>query len=206
MKQQLRFALVFLVACIGSMYLHELGHAVFGWIQGIPVFPSPAKEYVLWPSVTWRQEALIAVGGAGATAVIVLASILWGAMSRGWTSCAVLAGVLVEPAFYTLRAVLTGRGHDGTEWQEAQYAIGLNPTGHAFDLLFAVLFFSGCAALAFRDALSLRWRSLSKACALGFLGLMALIAVQIGNNAIFDRHFPKAHTTGIPMEVKESAN
>jgi hypothetical protein len=205
MKQSIRFVLIFLIACVGSLYLHELGHAVFGWIQGIPIFPSPAKEYVLVPSVTWRQEALIAVGGVGTTVAIVLVAIVWTLLSRARTSSAVLAGVLVEPGFYTLRAALAGRGHDGTEWQEAQYALGLNPTGHAIDLLLAVLFFLGCAVLAYRDEISLRWRAMGRTCALALLGLVTLIAIQIGDNAIFDRHFPKTRIADVPAEVMKSA-
>jgi hypothetical protein len=44
------------------------------------------------------------------------------------------------PGFYTLRFVLAGRGHDGTEFQEAQAALGLSYTGHGLDWLFVSLF------------------------------------------------------------------
>jgi hypothetical protein len=113
-----------------------------------------------------------------------------------------LAGVLVEPAFYVIRMVLVSRSHDGLEWQEAQGAIGLSPNGHALDLLFVFLFFAGCAVLALRDELQMRWRSFAKWFSLGLVGFTTLILIQAGNNAVFDRHIPKAQTLNIPPVVK----
>lgn len=63
---------------------------------------------------------------------------------------AVLAGVLLIPGFYTVRFLLVGRGHDGLEWQEAQSALGINPSGHAIDIMFLVLSVAGCVAFAVR--------------------------------------------------------
>jgi hypothetical protein len=36
------------------------------------------------------------------------------------------SGALTAPGFYSLRFVLAGRGHDATEFQEAQVALGLS--------------------------------------------------------------------------------
>jgi hypothetical protein len=143
MGQRVRFVLLFLSASICSMYAHELGHAASGWVQEIPVFPSPAKEYVLLTTIEWHEQIWIAFGGPAVTAIVVSVAILWASRHRGQASCAILAGVLVEPAFYVIRTLLVGRGHDGLEWQEAQSAIGLDPNGHALDVLFVFLFFAG---------------------------------------------------------------
>ena len=51
MKDDLRFALIFAGVCIAGVYVHEIGPAVAGWVQGIPVVPTPAKEYVLQDQV-----------------------------------------------------------------------------------------------------------------------------------------------------------
>lgn len=202
MGQRVKFTLLFLSASICSMYAHELGHAAAGWVQGIPVFPSPAKEYVLLTTIEWRKQIWIAFGGPAVTVIVLSLAILWASRNRGQASCAALAGVLVEPAFYVIRTLLVGRGHDGLEWQEAQSAIGLDPNGHALDLLFVFLFFAGGAVLAFRGELQLRWRSFAKWFSLGLVGLTALILVQAGNNAVFDRHFPRTQTLNIPPGVK----
>lgn len=47
MKATIRHALVFTGTVVAGVYLHEIGHAVAGWIQGIAVVPTPAKEFVL---------------------------------------------------------------------------------------------------------------------------------------------------------------
>lgn len=41
MKATIRYALVFTGAAVAGVYLHEIGHAVAGWIQGIAVVPTP---------------------------------------------------------------------------------------------------------------------------------------------------------------------
>jgi hypothetical protein len=202
MGQRVRFVLLFLSASICSMYAHELGHAAAGWVQEIPVFPSPAKEYVLLTTIEWHERIWIAFGGPAVTAIVVSVAILWASRHRGQASCAILAGVLVEPAFYVIRTLLVGRGHDGLEWQGAQSAIGLDPNGHALDVLFVFLFFAGCAVLAVRDELQMRWRSFAKWFSLGLVGITALILIQAGNNAVFDRHFPKTQTLNIPPGLK----
>ncbi len=47
---------------------------------------------------------------------------------------------MTPPGFYVLRFTLAGRGHDGTEFQEAQAALGLSYAGHGTDWLFLSLF------------------------------------------------------------------
>lgn len=200
MGQRVKFVLLFQSASICSIYVHELGHATAGWAQGIPVFPSLAKEYVLRTTIEWREQIWIALGGPAATAIVVFLAILWASRNRKQASCA--AGVLVVPAVYVIRTLFVGRSHDGLECQEAQSAIGLNPNGHALDVLFVFLFFAGCAVLAMRDELQLRWRSLAKWFLLGLVGVATLILIQVGNNAVFDRHFPKTQTLNIPPVVK----
>ncbi len=56
--------------------------------------------------------------------------------------------------------------------------------------------------LAMRDELQLRWRSLAKWFLLCLVGVATLILIQVGNNAVFDRHFPKTQTLNIPPVVK----
>ena len=202
MDHRVRFVLLFLSASVLSMYVHELGHAVAGWFQSIPVFPSLAKEYVLRANIEWREQIWIAFGGPAATAIVASLAILWASRNQGRASSAVLGGVLVVPALYVIRTLLAGRGHDGLEWQEAQSAIGLNPNGHVLDLFFILLFFAGCAVLAARDELQIEWRSMARWLSLGLVGVMTMIAIQVANNAVFDPHFPKTQTLNIPALVK----
>ncbi|MGA2651383.1 MAG: hypothetical protein ABSF28_12705 [Terracidiphilus sp.] len=202
MKSQIRFTLVFLTACIASMFFHEIGHAVFGWFQGIPVLPTLAKEYILQPQVDWHQRTWISLGGVLASVIVISGSLLWYAFRSSVTSAATLAGCLIIPGVYTLRFLLEGRGHDATEWQEAQTALGASPSGHSLDLAFLVLFFAGCASLAWFRDVSLGWRSLLKSASLALLGLAIIIIVQVGNNTVFDKHFPNTRTLNVPAEIK----
>jgi hypothetical protein len=202
MKRQLSFTLVFLAACIGSMVFHEIGHAIFGRLQGIPVMPTPAKEYILQPQVEWHQRTWISLGGVLASVLVVSGSLLWYVLKRSKTGTAILAGCLIIPGFYTLRFLLEGRGHDGTEWQEAQTALGASPSGHSLDIVFLVLLFAGCASLAWFRDISLEWRSLLKSASLALLALAIIIFVQVGNNAAFDKHFPKTRTLNMPADIR----
>ena len=194
--------LIFTGVCLGGLYVHEIGHAVFGWVQGIPILPTPAKEYILQPQVDWHQKAWISFGGVMATAMLVIGVLPWYVRAHRPTADAVLAGVLLPTGVYTLRFLLAGRGHDGLEWQEAQSAVGANPSGHAIDLLFLALFLAGCAALAIRGRTSFRWRSLLRVVALALLGLAVVVVVQVGNNAIFDRFFREATTLNVPAGIE----
>lgn len=184
------------------MYFHEIGHAIFAWLMGVPVMPTPAKEYILQSQVDWHQRTWISLGGVLASVVAVTGCLLWYVLKRGRTAAAILAGCLLIPGFYTLRFLLAGRGHDATEWQEAQAALGASPSGHSIDLVFLVLFFAGCGSLVWFRDISLRWRSLLKSAGLALLGLAIIIIVQAGNNAIFDKHFPKTRTLNMPAEIK----
>ena len=76
-KSRIRFLLIFAAACVVATYLHEIGHAVFGWAQGIAVFPTPGKEYVLRSEVEWRQEIWIALGGVLATILVTVGTTIW---------------------------------------------------------------------------------------------------------------------------------
>ncbi len=183
-----RYLLTFMVATVLGVYLHELGHAVAGWIQGIAVVPTPAKEYTLRPEIAWNQEVWIALGGIIGTAVAVLAGIgIFVRRSRPTTE-AILAGTLIPLAFYTLRFLITGRGHDGLEWQEAQTALRLAPAGHALDIFFLCLLCLGLLVWAIRRRPLVRqW--LLELPGLAIAGIILLIVLQVANNLVFNRFF-----------------
>ena len=39
--------LLFSASIIAAVYLHAIGHAVAGWVNGYAIAPAPAKEYIL---------------------------------------------------------------------------------------------------------------------------------------------------------------
>ncbi len=196
MKPNIKYLMTFTLATILGVYLHELGHAVAGWIQGIAVIPTPAKEYILRSEVSWNQEIWIALGGIVGTTVAVLAGI--GAFVRRTRPIteAALAGILIPPGFYTLRFLIAGRGHDGLEWQEAQAALRLAPVGHAVDIFFVCLLCVGIIVWGIRMRPPLRqW--LLKLPGLAIAGIVLVIALQVANNLVFNRFFPDT-TVDVP--------
>ena len=188
MKSTIRYFFFFAGAAVAGVYLHEIGHAVAGWVQGIAIIPTPAKEYVLRSQVEWNQEIRIALGGVVGTILAVAGAILWFVRDRRPEVEAVLAGALLPPGIYTLRFLLQGRGHDGLEWQAAQTALGLSPTGHVIDLFFLIIFIAGIVVLFFHQHAPLR-RTLLKFIGLALGGIIIMVVLQVGNNALFDRFF-----------------
>ncbi len=205
MKSELRLALLFAAVSIAGMYLHEIGHALFGLAQGVVVVPTPAKEYELQAELEWRQMTWIALGGVLVSAVLAGGTILWYVSRRAEFAEPILAGILVVPGLYSLRFMLTGRGHDGLEFQEAQSALGFNPSGHAFDVIFLVLFGLGCTAMALRHLHKFNRKTLFRVLGYGIVGVFLLVAVQVANNALFDQRFPKTRTLHVPPGLEREA-
>jgi hypothetical protein len=187
---------LFVGALTAGVYLHEIGHAVAGWIMGIAVVPTPAKEYVLQSQLAWNKEIWISLGGPVGTTVAALAATLYFWRKPCSDREALLAGAFLPLGLYSLRFLLVGRGHDGTEWQAAQTALGLPPAGHAIDVFFICLLIGGLAVWFFGSHPPLR--SLLRLVALGITGTVFLIGLQDGNNAVFDRAFPDVSIINVP--------
>ena len=198
MKPNVRYTFAFAGATIAGVYLHEMGHAVAGWLQGIAVVPTPAKEYILQSHVAWNQQIWISLGGPVGTTVAVIGAMLYFLRSRRTAADAVLLGSLLPLCLYTLRFVLVGRGHDGLEWQAAQTALGLAPAGHAIDVFFLCLCLAGLALWGSRLHFPLRY-SLLKFAGLAIAGVILLVVLQAGNNRLFDGHFPATRLTNAPQ-------
>jgi hypothetical protein len=197
MKPSIRYAFVFAGTAIAGAYLHEIGHAVGGWVQGIAVVPTPAKEYILRSQVDWNQDIWICLGGPVGTTLAMVGAMLYFLRKRRPEAEAVILAALVPPCLYTIRFLLVGRGHDVLEWQGAQAALGLAPAGHAIDVFFLCLWLAGIILWASRLRFPLR-HSLLKFAGLAVAGIILLVALQAGNNRLFDRHFPKTRVVNIP--------
>ena len=196
MRPSIRYMLLFLGAVIAGVYLHEVGHAVVGWVNGIAIVPTPAKEYVLQSQLEWNKEIWISLGGVLGTTVAVLAAGLYFWRKPCLDREAILAGALLPLGLYTFRFLCVGRGHDETEWQAAQTALGLPPAGHAIDVFFLCLLNAGLIVWGIR--LRPRLSSLLRLVALVIAGIILLVLLQAGNNAVFDRVFPVVKVVNVP--------
>jgi hypothetical protein len=196
MRPRVRYALLFSAAVIAGVYVHELGHAIAGWINGVAVFPTPAKEYVLQAQLDWNTETWIALGGVIGTTVVALSATLHFWRKPSPASEAILAGAFIPPGLYTIRFILVGRGHGSTEWQATQAALGLSPAGHAIDIFFLCLTIAGFIIWGVR--LRPPPRSALRIVTLAVAGAILLVALQVGNNAVFDRAFPAVKIINVP--------
>lgn len=198
MQGSRRFLLLFAAAIVGASFVHELGHAVAGWLQGVAVVPTPFKEYVLRQELGWHTYAWIAFGGVGGSVLSVLGTLAWYVRRDRASGDAVLAGAILIPLAYTVRYLLVGRGHDGLEWQAAQSALGADPSGHAVDIVFLVLFVAGFTAWLFRRRAALGVSTAARLAGLLVVGIVFIIVFQVTNNLLFDRFFPKTRILDVP--------
>jgi hypothetical protein len=198
MKQALAFTLIFVAALIGSAWLHEACHTIAAMAQGVPSIPTPFKEYSLLESIEWRQEIWISFGGVAGTILLVVGTIIWYLSRRQAHGEAVLAGVLVAPAVYTVRFAIAGRGHDDLEWQATQTAIGVNPGGHFLDMVFLLLCLAAAGVWIGRRRDSIHLSSLIRVLALMVCGIVIIASLQRLNNALFDPFFPHTRTVDRP--------
>lgn len=127
MRDRLRFLLLLIVAAVVSTLLHELGHCVFYWVQGIPAAMSLTKEYPL-TDITASQYAIGSAGGPiFSIAVVLLAVSLYrkpratGAL-KDFLSALILTGVF----YFVLRSLIALLKGRGGELESAASLLGLD--------------------------------------------------------------------------------
>ena len=177
---------IYLSALLISVYLHEIGHCIPAWAHGFRAVPTPAKEYISG-DIPMNVKQYVSLGGIVTTIALTLAAISVFIVTDYRYKSALLAGVIAVPGIYTLRFMLVGRGHDATEFQEAQAAMGLDYSGHALDWIFLTLFLAGAVAWILRS------RPQPRIVVRLAVGLIITIVFVTGlqeiNNAIFDPVF-----------------
>src|SRR5436305_5982004 len=91
------------LACLG---IHELGHAVAGWLVGQHVSEfivvSVRPHVRLVGPTTPAQEAFIACAGTALVLLVWLAMLLWNRTRRSWTTDLMSGFALVELLGWTL--------------------------------------------------------------------------------------------------------
>jgi hypothetical protein len=201
--------LLFVAAIVVSFFVHELGHCAVAWLHGYPAIPTPMKEYVLKP-ISEAVQYQVALGGILGSVAALLAAVFWFHRHPTAACSAMLAGAMTAPGFYTLRFILAGRGHDSTEFQEAQAALGLSYPGHAADWLFVSLFVMATAFWFLRTRARPTPRLVGRLAVGAVAALVVLVLLQSVNNAVFDPLFePKtghnhqlAHGDCTPLSVR----
>ncbi len=182
-KWSVYFATIFL-----AFFIHELGHCVVAWLHGKRAVPTPAKEYLLDP-VSADLNRYISLGGVLGTVFFSLLIIFLFVKNSNKFNSSILAGALATPGIYSFLFLLKGRGHDETEFQEAQSALGLSYSGHALDWFFLALFFAGILLWVIRSKPSYK---IIPRLVFGFvLSFLFMAGLQKINNNFFDPIFLK---------------
>ena len=185
-KLEIKTWIIYFVTIILSVYVHELGHSICAWIHGYRAVPTPAKNYVI-DAIPGNLQQYISLGGIVGSILFVFIIFFLYVYKTFKFNSAILAASIVAPGMYTLRFILKGRGHDETEFQEAQSALGLNYSGHSLDWLFLILFLSGIVLWIIKSKPNYK---ISGRLFIGFiLTFIFSIALQDLNNAIFDPMF-----------------
>jgi hypothetical protein len=185
-KQELKLWLVYFATIFLAIYIHEIGHCIPAWFNGYSAIPTPAKEYISDACPTDLIQ-FISLAGIEGTVLVSLSVLIIFLFRSSSVNQAILAGSIVMPGAYSLRFLLAGRGHDATEFQEAQAAMGFSYSGHSLDWIFVAIFF---AVLLIWIAKSRPTFKISGRLLIGFvLTIIFIIGHQVLNNAIFDRVF-----------------
>jgi hypothetical protein len=186
-KKELQTWSIYFVTILFSIYAHEIGHCIPAWIHGYQAIPTPAKEYIS-DQVPSDLKLYISLGGIIATFLVTIA-ILAICSFMDLLNPAILAGAIANPGVYSLRYLIAGRGHDGTEFQEAQQALGLSYSRHFLDIAFILIFSAGVILwmMKYKPGLKITGRLV-----LGFfLTTFFIVGLQVLNNYIFDPLFSK---------------
>lgn len=128
----------------------------------------------------------MALGGIIGSVVALVAASVWVHLRPGVISSSILAGAMTAPGFYALRFLLAGRGHDGTEFQEAQAGLGLSYSGHAVDWLFVTLFGVATVFWFWRTRAHLTAKLVGRLVVGAIAALVFVGLLQTVNNRVFD--------------------
>lgn len=175
----------FITVFIG-IYLHEIGHCVVAWFYGKRAIPTPAKEYLL-DVVSPVVQQHISLGGILGTVFFSLTLFYLYLKAPHKFPLSIYAASLASPGIYSFLFALKGRGHDATEFQEAQAAMGFSYSGHFVDYLFLVILMAGLFFWIYKSKPAIK---ILPTLVIGFvLTVVFIVGLQTINNRIFDPLF-----------------
>ena len=177
----LYFLVVFCSAC-----LHEIGHCMPAWFNGYKAIPTPAMEYIS-NEIPQDLKQYVALGGVFVTIFLAIIAMLLYIFNNRKTSASILAGMLAIPGIYSLRFLIIGRGHDATEFQEAQSALGFVYSGHSMDWIFLSVFIIGTLVWIIKSKPG--YKIAGRLFLGAILTIIFIVGLQEINNAVFDPLF-----------------
>jgi hypothetical protein len=185
-KSEIKNWSVYFITIIIAVFIHELGHCIIAWANGVPAIPTPAKTYPL-ENISVQLTNAFSLGGISGTIAFSLAIVSAYLFSSSKFNSAVLAGALANPGMYSFLFFLKGRGHSGSEFQKAQAALGQSYSGHFLDWLLVSIFIVGAITWFIKSKAGLK---IVPRIIIGFaISILFLSALQDLNNKFFDPLF-----------------
>lgn len=189
-RKELKSWTIYFTTLLIACYIHEIGHCIPAWIHGLTAVPTPAKQYIP-PNIPISIQQAISFGGLAGTILFAFSVLISGLIIKTQFNWAILAGAIATPGFYSLRYFLLGRGHDATEFQEAQYYMGFSYSGHLLDWIFLSIFILGILVWIYKCKPSYK---ITGRLIIGFiLTIIFIMGLQTFNNLLFDPILQKFH-------------
>jgi len=141
MKFRIKFLFLVIIIGVVSTSLHELGHCVFYWIQGIPASMSLVMEFPLI-DITAKQYGIGSAGGPLVNILLILAAWYfvrkYDKKSIKWN---IYSAIIIANSFYLIfRSILGLAKKNGGEIESSMNLVGLNY--YVAAVLFLVLAFT----------------------------------------------------------------
>ncbi|MGW8267597.1 MAG: hypothetical protein ACWGSQ_14625 [Longimicrobiales bacterium] len=184
-----RFTALFLLFTLLSALLHEAGHCLFYWAQGIPAGMSLVKEYPL-RDITDLEYAVGSAGGPLSNLAQLVLGFVWVSRAKAGSRSRVagVAFLLANVFYFLIRGGLALLKGEGGELTDAGSLIGLPFQGAI------ILFFLISIATATWMQRTLRYpiaRTFAfRLPVLLLLYFVFLIALETADRALFWERFP----------------
>lgn len=185
-KEVIKTWALYFVFVLLAIFVHELGHSVAAWVMGYKSIPTFAKAYPL-ETIPPHAEQYISLGAIAGNIIFAAAAVYLFFKSAYKYKAVVLAAAIASPGVYSILFLFKGRGHDGTEFQEAQAAMGFSYSGHSADFLFLFMFIAGLVMLSYKLKITFKIAGLFLVGVI--LTFIFIVALQIINNRVFDPLF-----------------
>ena len=184
------FILIFLLAAIISVLIHELGHCIFYWIQGIPASLSLTKEYPL-QNITVQNYRIGSLGGPVTNIIQVFtALILLRRFKEHLILNMVFTSFLLANIFYFLfRSLIAILKKDGGELEDAANLFGLNYW------MLVIIFITVTIIIMYiwikRDSIKLNLKNIFRFIGLFITFVVIIIMLETIDKKFFWAKFPK---------------
>jgi hypothetical protein len=184
------FFIIFLTAIIISILIHELGHCIFYWIQGIPASLSLTKEYPL-QDISVQNYRIGSLGGPVTNIIQVITALILLQKYKGKLilNMVFTSFLLANIYYFLLRSLIAVLKHDGGELEDAANLFGFNYW------LFIIIFLTVAIIIMYiwlkRDSIKINYKSIFRFTGLFITFVVIVFILESLDKKYFWTKFPK---------------